>query len=39
VDADVLQLRILFGEEPFEEENWDYDDVFDVSMLFSENDN
>jgi len=33
-DENVLDLYTLFGEEGFEREDWNYDDIIDISILF-----
>jgi len=35
-NGDVLDLCTLFGEEGFEQEDWNYDDIIDISILFRE---
>jgi len=35
-DEDVLNLCTLFGEEGFEQEDWNYNDIIDISILFRE---
>jgi len=35
-DEDVLDLCTLFEEEGFKQEDWNYDDIIDISILFRE---